>query len=128
MSVSRIGLLLIAQAVEIPKFQVRWIVDRATVMAKGYWITTGTIHTPLAMVPYISQLKAWLPSLGGRVLVMEMASDVREGTPGSLSVVIEFPSLEAAVNAYESDDYQAMIRLRMPHSDLTLSISEEVTS
>ena len=33
------------------------------------------------MVPYISQPKAWLPSLGGRILVMEMASDVREGTP-----------------------------------------------
>ena len=33
------------------------------VMAKGYWISTGTIHTPLAMVPYISRLTEWLTTV-----------------------------------------------------------------
>ena len=79
---------------------------------KGYWITTGTIHTPLGMVPYLSALNDWLPSVGGRYLVRDIASDVREGEPGMVSVIIEFPSKAAAVAAYESDAYQAMITMR----------------
>ena len=97
-------------------------------MTKGYWISTGTIHTPLAMVPYISRLTEWLPSVGGKFLVRDVQCDVREGTPGSLNVIIEFPSLQSAVSAYESKDYQSLIELRRPHSDLTLSISEELVA
>ena len=98
------------------------------VMAKGYWISTGTIHTPLAMVPYISRLTDWLPTVGAKFLIRDVNCDVREGSPGSLNVIIEFPSLEAAVSAYESTDYQSMIALRTPHSDLTLTISEELVA
>ena len=29
-------------------------------MAKGYWVCTGTIHTPLGMVSYISAFNSWL--------------------------------------------------------------------
>ena len=93
---------------------------------KGYWITTGTIHTPLGMVPYLSALNDWLPSVGGRYLVRDIASDVREGEPGMVSVIIEFPSKAAAVAAYESDAYQAMITMRLNSSDLTLVITEEL--
>ncbi|KZR90885.1 hypothetical protein MITS9508_00119 [Synechococcus sp. MIT S9508] len=100
----------------------------SVVMAKGYWISTGTIHTPLAMVPYISRLTEWLPTVGAKFLVRDVQCDVREGTPGSLNVIIEFPSLQSAVSAYESTDYQSLIELRTPHSDLTLSISEELTA
>ena len=95
-------------------------------MAKGYWISTGTIHTPLAMVPYISRLTEWLPTVGARFLVRDVQCDVREGSPGSVMVIIEFPSIESAVSAYESPEYQSMIELRAPHADLTLSISEEL--
>ena len=90
-------------------------------MAKGYWISTGTIHTPLAMVPYISQLTEWLPTVGAKFLVRDVQCDVREGCPGSLNVIIEFPSLESAVSAYESTAYQSLIELRTPHSDLCRS-------
>ena len=95
---------------------------------KGYWITTGTIHTPLGMVPYLSALTDWLPRVEGRFLVRDIASDVREGEPGAVSMVVEFPSKAAAVNAYESDEYQAMIALRRNSSDLTLIITEELGS
>ena len=93
---------------------------------KGYWITTGTIHTPLGMVPYLSALNDWLPRVGGRCLVRDIASDVREGEPGAVSLIIEFPSKAAAVAAYESDAYQAMITMRLNSSDLTLVITEEL--
>ncbi len=93
---------------------------------KGYWITTGTIHKPLGMVPYLSALNDWLPRVGGRFLVRDIASDVREGEPGAVSLIIEFPSKAAAVAAYESDAYQAMITMRLNSSDLTLVITEEL--
>ena len=93
---------------------------------KGYWITTGTIHTPLGMVPYLSALNDWLPRVVGRCLVRDIASDGREGEPGAVSLIIEFPSKAAAVAAYKSDAYQAMITMRLISSDLTLVITEEL--
>ena len=33
-------------------------------MTKGYWLTAGTIHTPLGMVPFLTALNDWLPTLG----------------------------------------------------------------
>lgn len=95
---------------------------------KGYWVTTGTIHTPLGMVAYLAALQEWMPTVGARFLIREIASDVREGSPGAVTVVIEFPSLAAAVEAYESAEYQALIQMRLNSSDLTLSISEELQS
>ena len=97
-------------------------------MAKGYWITTGTIHTPLGMVPYLSALTNWLPTVDGKFLIRDINSDVREGDPGTVVVIIEFPSKDKAISAYESEKYQAMIELRTNHSDLTLTISEALDS
>ena len=48
-------------------------------MAKGYWVCTGTIHTPLGMVSYISAFNSWLEAVGARLLVRDLFSDVREG-------------------------------------------------
>ena len=93
---------------------------------KGYWVTTGTIHTPLGMVAYLSALQEWMPTVGTRFLVREIASDVREGSPGAVTVIIEFPSKAAAVEAYESAAYQEMLKLRLNSSDLTLSINEQL--
>ena len=71
-------------------------------MAKGYWVCTGTIHTPLGMVPYISAFTSWLEAVGARLLVRDLFSDVREGEPGTVNVIVEFESREAAVAALEA--------------------------
>ena len=96
-------------------------------MAKGYWVCTGTIHTPLGMVPYISAFNSWLEAVGARLLVRDLFSDVREGEPGTVNVIVEFESREAAVVAYESAEYQKLIELRTPHSDMSVTITEELT-
>ena len=95
-------------------------------MAKGYWVVTGTIHTPLGMVPYINKFIAWLPTVGARLLIRDLQSDVREGTPGEVNIIVEFDSKEKAVTAYESSGYQELINLRLQHSDLSLTITEEL--
>ena len=96
-------------------------------MAKGYWVCTGTIHTPLGMVPYIGAFTTWLETVGARLLIRDLQSDVREGEPGTVNVIVEFDSREAAVAAYESSEYQELIKLRTPHSDLSLTITEELS-
>ena len=97
-------------------------------MAKGYWVVTVTIHTPLGMVPFINKFNAWLPTVGARLLIRDLETDVREGTPGSVNIIVEFDSKEQAVTAYESKEYQELINLRLQHSDINLTITEELIS
>ena len=79
------------------------------------------------MVPYISAFNSWLDAVGARLLVRDLFSDVREGEPGTVNVIVEFESREAAVAAYDSAEYQKLIELRTPHSDLSVTITEELT-
>lgn len=50
---------------------------------------------------------------GGTLLVLDGASVATEGTPGAQTVVIEYASKEAALAAYESDEYQAVVGIRL---------------
>ena len=50
---------------------------------------------------------------GARILVLDPASTVKEGEAGAQTVVIEYPSREAALAAYESDGYQAAVGIRL---------------
>jgi uncharacterized protein (DUF1330 family) len=49
---------------------------------------------------------------GAKLLVLDPASSVREGDGGAQTVVIEYPTREAAEAAYESDEYQAVAGIR----------------
>ncbi len=50
---------------------------------------------------------------GGKLLVLDAASVGKEGTPGAQTVVIEYPTKDAALAAYESDEYQAVVGIRL---------------
>lgn len=50
---------------------------------------------------------------GGKILVLDPASVVKEGEAGVQTVVIEYPTKEAALAAYESDEYQAVVGIRL---------------
>ena len=49
----------------------------------------------------------------GKLLVLDGASVGKEGTPGAQTVVIEYPTKDAALAAYESDGYQAVVGIRL---------------
>ncbi len=63
---------------------------------------------------YKSYQKQSAPILkNGRLLVLDRTSVTKEGDAGHQSVVIEYPSKALALAAYESDEYQAIIGIRL---------------
>ena len=77
------------------------------------------------MAPYIQAVEPYLAKCGARFLCRGLKTDVREGNAGHLTVIIEFQSMSAAKAAHNAPEYQEMLKLRQPHSDVSLSILEE---
>lgn len=102
-----------------------WFKKFSAEMAKGYWNIAGSITNPEGMGAYLTAAQPYLAKCGARFLCRDLHTDVREGTAGHLTVIIEFESLAAAQAAYEAPEYQEMLKLRQPHSDVSLSIIEE---
>ncbi len=93
-------------------------------MAKGYWIVTTTITNP-AFKDYVEAFQPWVESVGGSVFAKDMDSTNVEGKAGKLAVIIEFPSKKAALDAYQSVDYQELSKLRWANSiDTNITIMD----
>ncbi|MGB3555152.1 MAG: DUF1330 domain-containing protein [Jannaschia sp.] len=93
-------------------------------MPKGYWIAHGRVDDIEKYELYRAANAAPLAEYGGRFLVRGGAREVAEGEAKPRTVVIEFPSYEAARACYASDAYQAAIRLRQGISASDLVIAE----
>lgn len=91
-------------------------------MPKGYWIAHVDVRDPQAYEAYRAANAAPLAEHGGRFLVRGGPAEVREGSARARTVVIEFPSLEAARACYDSPGYQAALALRAPVSEADLVI------
>ncbi|MCV2879527.1 DUF1330 domain-containing protein [Sedimentimonas flavescens] len=91
---------------------------------KGYWIGHVTVDDPQAYQAYREANAVAFAKYGARFLVRGGAQEVVEGDQRPRSVVIEFPSLEAARACYLSPEYQRALALRSPVSVADLSIVE----
>lgn len=91
---------------------------------KGYWIGHVDIADAEAYKAYQAANAEPLRKFGGRFLVRGGASEHPEGATRSRSVVIEFPSYQAALDCWKSPEYQAAIALRVPVSAIDLVIIE----
>ena len=78
------------------------------------------------MPPYLKGIHDWLPSFKRDFFARDFANIDKESNLGHLTVIIEFPSKEDAVAAYELAQYQKMIPLRTPYYDLTQNIFQDV--
>jgi len=71
--------------------------------AKGYWISTAKIINQELFDEYVNQVGPWLKNVGGEVFAKDKEPIGKERTEDSnLAVICEFPSMRAAVQAYES--------------------------
>jgi uncharacterized protein (DUF1330 family) len=93
-------------------------------MAKGYWIARVDVADAEAYKAYVAANAAPLARHGGRFLVRAGRFENPEGASRSRNVVVEFPTYQAALDCYRSDDYQAAVRLRLPVSSVDMVVIE----
>ncbi len=93
-------------------------------MPKGYWIGHVTINDADTYKLYQQANAAPFKEFGAKFLVRGGPQKVREGEMRARSVVLEFPTIEAAYACYESDAYQAAKAIRDAVSSGDLAIVE----
>ena len=82
------------------------------VNASGFWLLTTTVKKPAAFKVYVQEFKPWLKSVGGSLVMKDSDPQIVEGSVGKLSIVISFPSKQAAIDAYNSPEYQELTKKR----------------
>ena len=93
-------------------------------MPKGYIIAQITVNDPEDYAGYIGQAPEILGRFGGKYQVRGGRSQVPEGESRDRQVVIEFPSYEDAVAAYNDQDYQKIAEIRRRSTDSTIILVE----
>ena len=76
-------------------------------MPKGYWIAHVTVTDPDQYQHYASGTREAVQTYGANILARGGTFKQLEGEGHPRNVVIEFPSLQAAVDCYHSPEYQA---------------------
>ena len=81
-------------------------------MAKGYWIAAyRSISDPSKAAAYGEAARPVLKAAGGQFLARSNDVTAFESGLEQRIVVIEFPSRQAAVDAYQSEAYQRALKL-----------------
>ena len=80
-------------------------------MAKAYWICFyQSVSNPAALAEYAKLAGPAIQAGGGRFLGRGEPAKTYEAGKGQRTVVIEFPSVQAATGTYEGQGYQAALR------------------
>ena len=81
--------------------------------AKGYWVSTARIINQNLFDEYVNKVGPWLKEAGGQVFAKDNEPQGKESTEDvNLAVICEFPSMRTAVEAYESEEYRELSKLR----------------
>ncbi len=96
-------------------------------MAKAYWINAvRQVTDPDALAAYAKLAGPALQAAGGRFLVRGMPSQTYEAGLQQRTVVIEFDSVEQAVAAHDSPEYQKALEALGNGAERDLRIVEGV--
>ena len=94
-------------------------------MSKGFWIIVTTKVTNPAFTKYVEAFQPQIESVGGSVFAKDLDGINVEGKGGKLSVIIAFPSKQADIDAYNSSEYQQLIKIRWANStDTNITIMD----
>jgi len=86
-------------------------------MTKAYIVGEVTVHNPEGYGQYAQKVPGTIAQYQGKYVVRGGTSTQLEGNAqGNRRVVIEFPSRAAAETWYHSPEYQAILPLRLAHS------------
>jgi uncharacterized protein (DUF1330 family) len=94
---------------------------------RGYIIAEIEITNPDGYRSYTTMVPATIEKFGGKFLVRGGANHVLEGDwPQRRRVIIEFPTVEAARNWYDSPEYEKPKALRIANSNGRILLLEGV--
>ena len=95
-------------------------------MAKGYIVGHITVNDPEAYKEYVEKDTPILLGLGGKFVIRGGQATVMEGQAEDRHVVIEFPSYQAALDAYNDPEYQEVAKIRHRTATSTILVVEGV--
>jgi len=96
-------------------------------MAPGYVIAQISVTDPVAYRDYVAAVTPVVAKFGGEYMVRGGRAETVEGTaPGERTVVIRFPSYQAARDWYFSDDYAGIKKMRQAASTSIQTLAEGV--
>ncbi|MGQ2970387.1 MAG: DUF1330 domain-containing protein [Allorhizobium sp.] len=95
-------------------------------MAKGYWIARVDIRDAERYKDYVTAAKPAFEKFGANFLARGGAFTELEGQARTRNVVIEFPSHQAAVDCYNSPEYQIAAKIRQEVADAEMVVVEGV--
>ncbi|MEM1234475.1 MAG: DUF1330 domain-containing protein [Pseudomonadota bacterium] len=93
-------------------------------MPKGYWIAHVTVENAEIYDRYRAANAAPFAEFGATFLVRAGTQTVEEGEARARTVILEFPTIEAARACYASEAYQAAKAIRDPVATSDLVIVE----
>lgn len=91
-------------------------------MGKGYWIVRADVTDMEQFKEYAAAAAETLSKYGARFLARAGRYENPEGTTRARNTIVEFPSYQAALDCWNSPEYQEAIKLRIPVSTLDLVI------
>ena len=94
-------------------------------MAKAYWVATyRSISNPDAMAAYAKLAGPAIMSAGGRFVVRGNPAKAYESGIMQRVVIIEFDSVDKAIAAHDSEEYQAALKVMGSAADRDIRIVE----
>ena len=96
-------------------------------MAKGIWVAVyNSVSNPDALAEYAKLAGPAIAAGGGKFLARGMPTKVYEAGKEQRTVIIEFPSVAAAIAAHDSPGYQAALKVLGKAVDREIRIVEGV--
>ena len=95
-------------------------------MSKGYWIAQVDVRDTERYKDYVAAAKPAFEKYGAKFIARGGAFEQLEGRVRARNVIIEFPSLQAAVDCYNSPEYQIAAAIRQEVADAEMVVVEGI--
>jgi uncharacterized protein (DUF1330 family) len=92
---------------------------------KGYWIAIyKNLKNPKNMKKYAEKATPAIKKYNGKILARGGKVQTIEGMPSPRTVLIEFPSMQEALNCYQSKEYQNAMKIGKGEFDRHIQVVE----
>lgn len=95
-------------------------------MPKGYWIARVDVRDSERYKDYVTTAKPAFERFGANFLARGGALTELEGKARARNVIIEFPSVQHAIDCYNSPEYQAAAKIRQEIADAEMMVVEGI--